>query len=332
MKNQRPSSLPNLGEDISGAARHNNETYDNPDRDLKKKSVKQRNELKAKALIDIKTALEPIAIIERFELDSFCQAFNLNKADNVQALKALVISIKTEREDFNELAKAFNRMSRRIRKAKYSNLESQRCYFDKKSKDTFHEKNGLEKPWATTQASFDLALLKPILRGLQFGNSVTDNERLYCSMELKESLDIVSKHFDFDTSKIGFAFGSRGKAGSVAHYDPSMKTLAFNRGWIGAFAHELGHAIDDSLNRPSRAMPYEIKTEYLAKIKNNPNRQYYSKNSEIFARMFEMYCFETLNIRNEFFVSIFDSSVMPELTDDVKAWLLNSLKPIIKAN
>ena len=34
-----------------------------------------------------------------------------------------------------------------------------------------------------------------------------------------------------NSSSIGFSFGARGKAGSIAHYQDSAKVLAFNRGW-----------------------------------------------------------------------------------------------------
>jgi hypothetical protein len=47
--------------------------------------------------------------------------------------------------------------------------------------------------------------------------------------------------------------------------------------------------------------------------------------------MFEMYCFEVLGIRNEFFLSIFDQSVMPDLNPEIIAWLENSIKQVRKA-
>jgi hypothetical protein len=332
MRNARPSNIKNIGDDIQGAARHNNDTYDNPAREKQKREKKERNELKAQAAIEIKVSSNPLSVIEAFELNSYCQRFELANASNIAELKAIVLT-KKESERFKEMAKDFNRMSRRVWKAKHMSEDQQRAYFDKKTKETFHENNGLKKPWATSLDSFSVETLSPMVRALQFGNSVTDNERIYCASNLKESLDLIAKHFDIETSKLGFAFGSRGKAGSVAHYQPSLKTLAFNRGWIGALAHELGHAIDHELGNISLSMPYNIKANYLQKIKDNPDRKYYAKNCEIFARMFEMYCFEKLGIRNEFFLSIFDMSVMPEMSPEIVVWLENVLSPIIrKAN
>lgn len=83
-------------------------------------------------------------------------------------------------------------------------------------------------------------------------------------------------------------------------------------------------------SRPSKIK--NLKASYLQKIKENPNRKYYSKNSEIFARMFEMYCLNILRIKDEFFLSIFDASVMPEMNQEQINWMQNTLNKILVKN
>jgi len=91
-------------------------------------------------------------------------------------------------------------------------------------------------------------------RGVQWGNSVTDDERKHHAAKLVESLadlaDVTGmKPQDLSLDgKLGYAIGARGKGRALAHYEPSTKVINLTRkSGVGALAHEWGHAFDHSL-------------------------------------------------------------------------------------
>lgn len=92
------------------------------------------------------------------------------------------------------------------------------------------------------------------IRGVQWGNSVTDDERKHHAGKVVEAItdlaDVVGLHpKDFSLGgKLGLAIGARGKGNASAHYEPGSKVINLTRAsGVGALAHEWGHAFDHML-------------------------------------------------------------------------------------
>lgn len=93
------------------------------------------------------------------------------------------------------------------------------------------------------------------IRGVQWGNSVTDDERKHHAAKAVEALmdlaDVTGLHpkdIALD-GKLGLAIGARGKGNASAHYEPTTQVINLTRAsGVGALAHEWGHAFDHMLN------------------------------------------------------------------------------------
>lgn len=90
-------------------------------------------------------------------------------------------------------------------------------------------------------------------RGVQWGNSVTDDERMHHASKLVESLaDLADmtglKPEDLSLGgKLGWAVGARGHGTASAHYEPGTQVINLTRkSGVGALAHEWAHAFDHS--------------------------------------------------------------------------------------
>lgn len=92
------------------------------------------------------------------------------------------------------------------------------------------------------------------LKGFEFGNWLSQNERydhvLACDDSLKDLCKIMhTKNLGFDCS-IGVAFGARGRAGALAHYEPKANMINLTKeNGAGSLAHEYGHALDYNIGR-----------------------------------------------------------------------------------
>lgn len=92
------------------------------------------------------------------------------------------------------------------------------------------------------------------LRGVQWGNSVTDAERKHHAGRVVEAIadlaDVTGLHpkdISLD-GKLGLAIGARGHGRASAHYEPGNKVINLTRNsGVGALAHEWGHAFDHLL-------------------------------------------------------------------------------------
>jgi hypothetical protein len=90
------------------------------------------------------------------------------------------------------------------------------------------------------------------MRGLQFGNSVTDDERAHHLRKTAEALvdladltGLPDRAISLDGT-LGLAFGARGTGRAAAHYEPGRKVINITRkNGVGTLAHEWGHALDD---------------------------------------------------------------------------------------
>lgn len=87
------------------------------------------------------------------------------------------------------------------------------------------------------------------LRGIQFGNSVPDRERLQHLESIAQALadlaDVVGWS-DWEVAMgLGVAVGARGRGRSLAHYEPEVHLVNLSRrGGFGALAHEWAHSFD----------------------------------------------------------------------------------------
>ncbi|MFN7453285.1 MAG: hypothetical protein ACK5RO_01365 [Pseudobdellovibrionaceae bacterium] len=351
--NEKPSNISNLGSDISGAARHHRDTYETPE-ELRAKAFKKQStanlkalqvEYQAKLTEALKVSTEAAQnVLKDYEFDKaiasaevFSKFKDLEsiKARDVNALKSIVLA-ETDQDSREIMRKAFNKMATKRHNIRYIRPIELSKYFEKKSRDSFTEQNGVKRPWKLEQ-TIDINSAKDTLskltRAVQFGNSIPDSERVYCLANLKEALDICSETLSYSFKELGFSFGARGKAGSVAHYQDSSKVLAFNRHWDGAFLHELGHAIDYSLGLVSSGIPSDYRQAYLEKLEANKvgsNQHYYMNRKEIFARLFEVYFRDIQPKTTDWMQTTFNDSVMPELTPEIKQWMTEALKPLLK--
>lgn len=89
------------------------------------------------------------------------------------------------------------------------------------------------------------------MRGVQWGNSVTDDERQHHARMAAEAFSDLMDVLGFDQSqasldgKLGLAIGARGKGNALAHYEPSTHVINLTRkGGVGSLAHEWGHFFD----------------------------------------------------------------------------------------
>lgn len=366
--NAKPSELGNIGEDVSGAARHRNDTYENPEQARQKAQAKQGAKSAAalrKSAAAILTPENYLDVINIYEVQRLVltnpETFKDLKIENVgwktaktqvwDYLQALKL---TDSKAVYAISDKFNRMSRLVRRNEYrvTSFEKAEAYFNKPKHAPFVEQNGRKTEWKSQTGlsisdckSAILPFLASNVKALQFGNSVPDSERVYCAEEMKTALEQMQSIFSFDWKTVGFSFGSRGHMGSIAHYEPDTKMIQTNRHWEGAMAHEMGHAIDyalgaqhDPKGRPaSSAMPRPLVEKYRKQIWQNPaakmNYQYYTNPVEIFARAFEQYVRELLSLHgvecSAFLQTTRDPSVMPEMCPDMVAFLDSVLAPIL---
>lgn len=345
--NEKPSSVPNIGNDITGAKRHNFDTYEsNEERVLRERKKSEKKSLKTLKSDTLSSLTEDnfafslanyefrrfLVVFEKFD-----QTVNYS-IENMALLKAHVIESKTlvDREIFNCYAKNFNKLARQLSRLKYNvrTLDDAKAYLSPKTKDSFREVNGHEVPWSTDSKSFDAMALAARVNGVQYGNSLSENERIYVSENLIKSIDILDKYLTIDFKSLGFSYGARGRAGSIAHYQDSNKVLAFNRGWDGALIHELGHAIDYALGLVSHGIPYSIRKAYRAKLEKHPilklKLKYYMNNKEIFARMFEAWVKVTITEATSYMIFLESDASLPDLDAETLAWFNNATKTIVK--
>lgn len=93
------------------------------------------------------------------------------------------------------------------------------------------------------------------LRGVQWGNTVTDDERSHHAAratealtDLADTLGIHPKDVALD-GRLGLAIGARGNGNASAHYEPGSQVINLTRAsGVGTLAHEWGHAFDHMLN------------------------------------------------------------------------------------
>lgn len=112
-------------------------------------------------------------------------------------------------------------------------------------------KGGPEINAHTTQQAMNYMVNDLGMRGVQWGNSVTDDERHHhaqmASGAMADLMDIVGLPPEMASlgGKLGLAIGARGRGGALAHYEPATKVINLTRkNGVGSLAHEWGHFFD----------------------------------------------------------------------------------------
>lgn len=339
--NAKPSKVSNIGKDVSGAKRMNFDTYETEEERETKEQKKATNK-KLKAIKEqIKEELskdQPDAshlatlLHCRFTCD---HGFSLDDPEantiiqqrRIQARNSLM-GDGTERREFNRMINAYNNTRKEIHSLGIDWLADRLIAKMKRkysSRSSFIEETGRKFSWkkgeVTKETEGNARYLEKHTVAVQFGNSVTDSERAYVLSELQDFIatwKTDSRTNGFDISDLAYSFGARGKAGSVAYYQPSGKILSVNRNNIGSIVHEIGHHLDYMNNLISNGISRETINTYRDSIKEGMDRkslQYYCSRKEIFARAFEAYCFrESMNF-DEF--AQCGKAYLPELNEEL---------------
>lgn len=117
------------------------------------------------------------------------------------------------------------------------------------------ERKGPETGLNTKEKQTDFLMNKAKLKAVQWGNSVTDEEREHHLEKLSNSFKDLSDVLNLPeemisyNGRLGMAIGARGKARALAHYEHKEKVINLTRkNGVGSLAHEWGHMFDNVLN------------------------------------------------------------------------------------
>jgi len=190
-----------------------------------------------------------------------------------------------------------------------------------------------ESPFKSTQDCADYLSKTLGIKGVQFGNSLPDSERaehlVHASSSFHDMADAlgVSPEFLSFGGSLSIGFGSRGVAGSMAHYSPAHDFININRhNGYGSLGHEWSHGLDYHIakaikkNKPgfsaqsfssggsqylADSTPFEdeykklkeLTSKHLSRVVKDPKFRSCSNSfkgwirnpKEVFARAFEMY-------------------------------------------
>lgn len=211
-------------------------------------------------------------------------------------------------------------------------------------KNSFREKEAPtigQRTYRTGDVSADEFMQTFGFRGVEFGNWLSQEDRRVRLNAVYDSLKDLAKIVGVPDNalslngELGFAFGSRGKKGASAHYEPDKVVINITKeNGAGTIAHEWWHALDNYLSRRSgnktgyvtdRNVTYERKAlndaikEMVQTIVSSDiykrssvadqykGRRYYTNKTELGARAFEIYVREKLaedNLKNGYLVQV----------------------------
>lgn len=311
--NAKPSKISNIGKDIAGAKRMNFDTYETTE----EREIKERKKVTDKRIAAVKLALKTEVLSDSASIPKIIELltniFELTHgvAPVCKTVRDFIEDMRLEGKasgkpvsaNINKLVNAYNRHDREVRRLGYyptRYLAKMRAKYAPKG--SFTEESGQSFDWKNFDKVDDLKgtllYLQENASAVQFGNSVSDNERAFISSSLAEFLNQFKTHFPkISLQPVNWSFGARGKAGSVAYYQASGKIISVNRNNIGSLIHELGHYIDHISGTISKEMSFKTVQSYvdtLPKEMSSKQRRYYGSRCEIFARAFEAYCFKRL--------------------------------------
>jgi hypothetical protein len=340
--NAKPSQITNFGEDLTGAKRHNFDTYENVE---EKKERKERN----KSRKDLKSLIKEEVLKEspNFEIlynlleQDFKQEHGFSEELGLNEIKEILLTARKSntynRQEFNKKASGYNkilRLKRALTNQYYQVRELEKMRNRYKPKDSFQEKNGMTFDWKLfkTEKLTDIKDLDDKTRAIQFGNSVSDNERVYIISEMIDFLEHWNTAFPhYNLYNVGWSFGARGNNKSVAFFEPLKNIISVNRNNIGSIIHEVGHFLDFNSDRLSNSISRDCILNYRDKLlKNNftgKHLSYLLKPTEIFARAFEAYCFQNFKFKD--FSLVVDQNVLPDLNHELISLIEQIKKEVI---
>lgn len=185
------------------------------------------------------------------------------------------------------------------------------------------------------------------LRGITFGNYVTQEERYFFLYKTVAQLEVLAKmagHSDFGKGDLIISFGAQGIPSANAHFTPRDNVINLNRGRKGdytsyfkgesSFVHELGHWLDFYQGRQDNTTPRNFASEITGKAQNPKSRlfadittkvendeeyqaklgtagkgaKYLRKRVEIFARLFEATVRHHVHAEYKEYIKYFDRS------------------------
>jgi len=329
--NERASKFMNLGDDVEGAHRHR---Y-SEEKVMKRKADKARKEklaaLKTAFLLDLTDDTAANKDAHKFYQYSVLVAEwsfigfpYTGQNDN----DSLIAFTRLHKRANDQVRKLYNKFANNVWKGRHCATKTDFTeLYQPKTLNRKAPKIGelvgyvgqwqMPSGWNST-AEIDLQYFKDHGINLQFGKSVTDSEREFCiTTTLSALLTLDSLNFNLDFSGYTFGFGARGKAGSVAHFEPSTKVIQINRHRNGALIHEIGHAIDFKHSIYYK-LPHSIFDNYRTKIRAMENipaehKKYLLDPREVTARAIERVMSEYFTERG--FACDLNSSDWPDLTD-----------------
>lgn len=215
-------------------------------------------------------------------------------------------------------------------------------------KDYLHGRNVDEYLWQNTLE----------FRGVEFGNwtsqkhrQVSLNYAYEALLDLAVVLNVENTDVAFGRS-LGLGFGSRGRSGASAHYEPLREVINLTKmHGAGCLAHEWAHALDDKIGKFYGSEPNKLASESLnktmlpnsfcelitaMKIAENgeytdfyrgsarfdkgfrkDSHGYWSSSCEMFARAFACYVKDTCDFRSDYLFAQADTYVFE--FEDMKA-------------
>lgn len=131
-------------------------------------------------------------------------------------------------------------------------------------------------------------------RAVQFGNSVTDDEREYHMKHTLESFYDLADITGLDINdvsingRLAMAFGARGKSGALAHYEPAAQIINLTRAsGVGSLAHEWGHFLDNILQLQKEGPEGKSTSRFLSEAQGGTMRNVKDLPIEEKKRLFE---------------------------------------------
>jgi len=334
--NAKPSNITNIGLDVSGAKRHNFDTYEtSEERETRKRKASndktQKEAYKNAILSESPDAQLIIKLLKDkfFNNYGFC-AYDANARSIIMNKRQNIEHTPEARKAFNAMISAYNKTIRAIsdcnseyRFKRFITSQSKKY----RSKEKFVGQSGVKFDWKLFEATSDihthLEYLKNNANAVQFGNSVSDKERGYIAKQLSQfinqwqNMESVNK---IDITKINWSFGARGNAQSVAFYCHSNRVISVNRNNIGSLIHEIGHYIDFTSGMLSNKISYSTIRAYaetLPEYMQGSELRYYCSRVEIFARAFEAYSYKMNYSFSKF--AQYGNQYLPELNDELIA-------------
>jgi hypothetical protein len=180
---------------------------------------------------------------------------------------------------------------------------------------------------ATVESGKAFMLENLKLRGVQWGNYVTDDERQHHLTKSAEALADLADVLGLPDEaislggKLGLAIGARGMGGARANYEPNTQVINLTRTMgVGSLAHEWGHGLDHYLGdfkaftsesrkeEPIADAFYELRKamsssgfqdRLIKEVRNQgmgtASAAYWTSSVETFARTFERYVQDRLH-------------------------------------